>query len=58
MRTIKFTIRALVTKEIHVDITDDMDVFDAERIAHEEFNVLNDGTEEDYQQVTISWEEI
>jgi hypothetical protein len=55
MKMYEVTIRATVTKTFSVEAKDEPC---AEEAAHEQFSVLNDGVDENYDQLTLSIEEI
>lgn len=48
-------VRATVTKTVFVEAENEDDAIE---LAHEQFNILCDGIEEDYNQETISFEEV
>jgi hypothetical protein len=54
MNTYEVTIRATVTKTLSVEAKDERC---AEEAAHEQFSVLNDGVDENYDQETLRIEE-
>jgi hypothetical protein len=54
MKTYEVTIRATITKDVLVEAEDENK---AAEQAHEEFSVLNDGSDENYKQETLNVEE-
>lgn len=55
MKTYNVTIRAVITKTLRVEAENE-DAAISE--AHERFSVLNDDTDETYEQDSLGWEEV